>query len=185
MELDKAIKERHSVRRFSSKKPDWRDIMKAIDSARLAPLAGNIPAIRYLIIDDKEKIYKLSKASQQDFVATADYIIVVCSDLTNLTRSYNKRAEKYAKQQAGASIQNLLLRLTELGLATCWVGAFSDSEVKSILKIPDHIEVEAFFPIGYEAIKSKQRLKPSLDRIIFFNNWGERRMTPLKNPDAV
>jgi len=42
MELDKAIKSRRSIRRYSAQKPDWRDIIECIDSMRYAPKAGNI-----------------------------------------------------------------------------------------------------------------------------------------------
>ena len=41
MELDRVIKKRKSVKNFTNKKPDWRDIVDAIDSARFAPMAGN------------------------------------------------------------------------------------------------------------------------------------------------
>ena len=186
MELDKAIKERHSARRFTSKKPDWRDILKALDIARLIPLAGNIPTLKFIVVDDKEKIEKLSEASQQDFVGTAKYIIVFCSDITNPERIYEERAKKYSAQQAGSAIQNFLLKITELGLSTCWIGAFSDDEVKRILQIPENIEVEALFPIGYEMPpKSKQRVKPDLDKILYFNIWKNKYMIPLRKPEAL
>ena len=176
MGLDKIIKERHSVRKFSSKKPNWRDIMQALDSARLSPLAGNISAIRFILVSDREKIRQLAEASQQDFSANAEYVVVFCSDTSDLERSYGERGKVYARQQAGASIENFLLKLTELGLSTCWIGAFYDEGVKYILGIPEHIEVEAFFPIGYELGKSKQRFKAPLDTITFFDRWKQKKM---------
>jgi len=66
MDLDKAIKARHSVRRFKTKSADWRDIIKAIDAARLAPYAGNIPTLKFIIVTDEEKIKQLAVACQQD-----------------------------------------------------------------------------------------------------------------------
>ncbi|MCK4721500.1 nitroreductase family protein, partial [bacterium] len=54
------------------------------------------------------------------------YIIVVCSDITQLKRSYGSRAEMYGRQQAGAVIENILLKVTDLKLASCWVGAFDE-----------------------------------------------------------
>jgi len=65
MQLDKAIKSRHSVRKFSTKKVNWRDIITAIDHARLAPLAGNIPTLKFMVISDKTKIQQISEACQQ------------------------------------------------------------------------------------------------------------------------
>lgn len=184
MDLDKAIKQRHSARRFKSQKPDWREIMKAIDSARLAPLAGNIPTVKFILVSDAEKIAQLAEAAMQDFISTAHYVVVVCSDKKQLTRSYDERANKYSSQQAGAAIENFLLKIADLGLATCWVGAFSDSAVKRVLQLPEDIDVEAIFPIGYELKKSQQRMKPSLDSVLYFNIWKNKYMTKIRKPEA-
>jgi nitroreductase len=84
----------------------------------------------------------------------------------------------YSKQQVGASIENMLLKVTDLGLASCWVGAFSDETVKRILEIPEDIGVEAMLPIGYELGNTKQKQKPELDRILFFDKWKNKYMRP-------
>jgi len=181
MELDKAIRERHSVRKFSTKKVNWRDIIKAIELAKLAPLAGNIPTIKFILITDEEKIKQLADACQQNFVKTAKSIVAVCSDTTQCERSYDERGKRYATQQAGAAIENFLLKLTELKLATCWTGAFYDAQVKGILQIPENIQVEALLPIGYEMPpKSKQQRKPDLDTILYFNTWKNKHLKPIK-----
>ena len=127
MELDEAIKERHSVRRFKSKAPDYAPILEALDAAIKVPYAGNINTIRFILVSDREKIVQLAEAAAQDFLATAHYIVVFCSHSENCVRAYGDRGEIYSIQQAGASIQNFLLKITELGLSTCWVGAFSDT----------------------------------------------------------
>jgi len=189
MELDKAIKARRSVRRFSSKKVKWQEIIEAIDSANKAPLAGNIYSLRFILIDDKEKIRKLSKAAQQDFFEHVDYIVAVCSDKTSLVKSYDERGEIYARQQAGAAIENFLLKIVDLGLASCWVGAFVDDEVKQILEIPqasrDSINVEALLPVAYEMPGyKKEKRKPDLDMCLFFNKWKNQFMREPKKPEA-
>lgn len=184
MDLDKAIKSRHCVRRFKTKKPDWKKILKAIESATLAPLAGNIPTLKFVLVSEKEKIQELAKAATQDFIAQAQYVIVVCSDPKQCKRSYDKRGEMYCKQQAGAAIEHLFLKLTDLKLATCWVGAFSDKTVKRILKIPEDIEVEVLLPIGYEIGKTAQKHKPDLDSCLFFNTWKNKYMTKKSMPET-
>lgn len=186
MDLDKAIKERHSARRFKSKSPDWRKIIEAIEAGSKAPLAGNIPTVKFILVSDKEKIAELAQACQQDFVATAEYVVVACSDNAQIKRSYDERGLRYSRQQAGAAIENFLLKITDLGLATCWIGAFSDETVKNALQIPDDVEVEAMFPIGYELPHaSKQRTKPKLDDILYFDFWKNKFMKPKKKPEAL
>jgi len=184
MNLDKAVEERHCARRFKTRKPDWRKILKALESATKSPTAGNIPTVKFILVDDKEKIQELAQAATQDFIAMTHYVIVVCSDPKQCERSYEKRAEKYCKQQAGAAIETLFLKITDLSLSTCWVGAFSDTTVKRILKIPENVEVEAIMPIGYEMTKTKQRAKPRLDDCLFFNEWKNKYMRRIKTPEA-
>ncbi len=183
MQLDKTIKDRHSVRKFKKKKPDWRDIIECIDSARYAPMAGNNYTLRFILVDDKEKIKKLAEASQQDFVGQVDYIVVVCTDSSRTANAYNEFAETFCRQQAGAAIENILLSITEKGLATCWIGYFVENIVQKILGIPSNIKVEALLPIGYEDKPlSKKRLKIELDKILFFNEYDNKKM---KNPKKL
>jgi len=181
MELDKAIKERHTVRDFKrTKKADYRQVIELIEAANHAPLAGNAACLRYIIVQDKEKIRKLAGAAVQDFFENIDFVVVVCSDKSFLKKSYYERGEMYANQQAGAAIENFLLKVTDMGLASCWVGAFSDETVKDILSIPENIDVEAMLPVGYEMGKSKQKSKPLLDSILFFDTWNNKYMKPKR-----
>jgi len=186
MDLDKAIKTRHSVRRFKTKAPNWRDIIKAIDLARLAPFAGNICSVKFIIVTEDEKIAQIAEACQQDFVGTAKYIVVICSEPDVVIGHYGERAKKYLPQQAGAVIENFLLKLTDLGLSTCWVGAFAEEQIKQILQIPENVEVEAIFPIGYEMPPiSKQKPKKKLDTLLYFNVWKNKYMKAIKKPEAL
>ena len=186
MDLDKAIKERRTVRSFKKiKKVNYKHVIEAIECATKSPLAGNIPYVKFILVQDKEKIKELAEAAQQHFIADTDYVVVVCSDKKFLTKNYYERANMYARQAAGAAIENFLLKITELGLATCWIGAFSDDTVKRILKISDDIDVEAFFPIGYELGKGKQKAKANLDDVLFFDEWKNRYMKPRRMVEST
>lgn len=184
MELDKAIKERKSIRKFKDKKPNWREIIECIDVTRYSPMAGNNFTLKLILVDDKEKIQKLAEASQQSFVGQVKYIVVVCSDSSRLINSYGKRGEIYSRQQAGAAIENFLLKIEEKKLATCWIGYFVEEQVKRILKIPENIDVEALFPIGYEFKKEKPRKKIDLDNILYFNEYKNKKMKIPKKLDV-
>jgi len=180
MDVDKAIRTRKSVRRFSDKKPDWRDILKAIDIMRFTPMAGSIFSPRFILVKNKEKIKQIQAACQQDFVGKVDYIVVVVSDEKKTIMSYGEeRGKKFSRQQAGAAIQNFLLKLTSMGLATCWVGYFVDDQIKRTLKIPDKAVVEAVFPIGYETkIKTPVKEKPEFDNVMFFDEYNLKLWEP-------
>lgn len=185
MELDKAIKNRISVRRFKEKKPDWRDILDCIDSIRYAPMAGDNFTLKLVLVDDKEKIEKLATAAQQDFISETKYVLVVCSDPTRTVNAYKERGEIYCRQQAGAAIQTFLLKIEEAGLATCWIGHFTDEQVKRVLKIPEKINVEAMFPIGYEFRRPVTRkIKADLDTALYFNEYKNKKMRKIRRPEG-
>ena len=176
MDLDKAIKSRKSVKKFTDKKPDWRIIIECIDAARYAPMAGNNYSPRFILVNDREKIQKLSEAAQQPFISKAHFVVAVCSNPYRTMNAYGERGRVYCKQQAGAAIQNFLLKIEEKGLSTCWVGHFADNLVKEILKIPDEIDVEAFFPIGYEFKNQRRRAKIDLDEVLYFEKYKNKKM---------
>lgn len=178
MDIEKAIKTRKSVKRYSTtKKPDWRKILRAIDTARYAPMAGNLFNLKFILISNKNKISKIADASSQPFIKDAPYIVVVISDTEKQKRMYEERGIKYTRQQAGAAIQNILLMLNNYKYATCWIGHFEDSIVKRELKIPDKLDIEAILPIGIETkIKTEQKSKAELDGVMFFDEYKNKKM---------
>lgn len=185
MEFDKVIKERKSVRKYITKAPDWREIMEAINVGLQGPLAGNIGSVRFILVSDREAILKLKEACQEEFVADSHYVVVVCSDPKDVVRAYDERGEIYVRQQAGAAIENFLLKLVDLGLSGCWIGDFVEEQVKTIVRAPPHVYIEAIIPIGYSADKSPRKRKPSLDMALYFDRYKSREMKPKKQVEAL
>ena len=93
MDLDKAIKSRSSVKKFNSKKPDWRDIIECIDAARFAPMAGGNYSLKFIIVSEPEKINEIAQACQQDFVGSVSYVVVACSVPGRTVNAYGKQGE--------------------------------------------------------------------------------------------
>jgi nitroreductase len=176
MNFNTLLKSRTSVKEFSSKKPKEEHIIDIIEAGNLAPSPGNLPILNYTIVEDREAITKIAEACQQDFIEQAQVVIVVCSDQKKVKIMYDKRADTYTKQQAGAAIQNMLLKITELKLSSTWVGAFSEVTIKNTLKIPDEIDVETILPIGYaiKGPKPKKRPKPPLETRVFFDKYKNK-----------
>ena len=176
MDFEKVIKQRASIRNYSDKKVDSDKIMEIIEAANLAPSPGNLPILKFIIVEEKETINKISQACQQSFIKTAPVLVVVCSESKNTDKMYDERADKYIKQHAGAVIENFLLKVTDMKLASCWVGAFSDVSIKNILKISNDIDIEAILPIAYQAKTddTKQKQKPSLMNTCYFEEWKNK-----------
>lgn len=182
MDFESLAKKRASIRKYSDKKPDIEKVMKIIEVGNLSPAPGNLSVIKYLVVQDPEKIFKIAEAARQRFIEDAPYLLVICSDSKDIEKMYDKRAKKYVKQHVGAAIENMLLYITDMGLASCWVGAYSDMTIRNLLGIPEEIEIEAILPIGYQSKidKTTQKKKPSLLRKIYFEKWGNGFLEPFK-----
>ncbi len=140
--------------------------------------------LKFLIVKNKEKIQGIANASEQSFIATTDYVVVIYSDPSRLINLFSERGKRYSRQQAGAAIENFWLSLIDKGLSTCWVGHFDDDMIKKLLKIPNKMELEAVFPIGYDSGKTKRRKRLDLDRILYFDSHGNKKMKTPYNPEA-
>jgi nitroreductase len=174
MQLKEVIKRRHSTRKFHYSVPSWKKVIQAIDSARFAPMAGNMYSLKFILTNKKEKINLLADACQQDFVRKAPYVLVVVSDRDKVDKLYDYEKKGFAQQQAGAAIQNVLLSLEEKKLATCWIGMFDDKSAHKALDIPDKLTIEAFLPIGIASKAIGKRVfreKPELENVLYFNKW--------------
>ena len=182
MEFNKVLEKRTSRRRYSSKKPELEQVMELIAAANLAPSPGNLQILRYVLVEDEKQIEKIAEACQQDFVSKAQILVVVCSESKNVERAYDKRTKRYIKQHAGAAIENFLLKATDMGLASCWVGAFTEFSIKNVLTIPDEVDVEAVLPVGNILItdRTKQKRKPELYERIWFGRYGNKYQKPFR-----
>ena len=182
MDFDKVIKKRASIRKYSDKKVKYDKIIDAIEAANMAPSPGNLPILKYIIVEDQEKINMLADACQQGFIKDAQVVVVFCSDPKKVYLMYDKRTDKYIKQHAGAAIENFLLKITEMNLSSCWVGAFSEKTAKDVLSIPDEINVEAILPIAYahKTDNAKQKAKPNLGNTIYFDKWKNKYQKKVK-----
>ncbi len=179
MDLKKAVMTRKSILYFAPKAADWRKIIRAIDYARFAPAADSQFVNKFILVSDRKKISKIAEAAQQGFIEEASHVVVVTSDPGKLVKAYGDRGERWAAQQTGAAIENFLLGLNEKGLASGWVGYFSEELVKEILNIPKNLTVEAIFPVGREsrARKALGGHVPELEEVIYFDKWRQKEMT--------
>ncbi len=169
MELMDVVKGRRSIRRYADKMvEDWK-IKELLEAARWAPSAGNTQTWRFYVVKNEKMKKELSFAAlNQKHVADAPVLIVVGFDIDGMYSYYGERGvHLYGIQDTAAAIQNLLLRAYDLGLGTCWVGAFNESEVSEILKLPNNIRPVAIITVGYPAERPNSYRK-SLDEIVRF-----------------
>jgi len=169
MEFFELLKKRRSIRAFKNKEVEKEKITKILEAANSAPSAGNEQAYRIFVVKDNEKMKKLAKAAfNQNFIAEAPVVLVFCSNPEEGEIYYGERGrDLYSLQDATIAATFAMLACYELGLATCWIGAFDEEEVKEILKVKN-LRPIALFPIGYPAEKPIKTKRKSLEELVKF-----------------
>lgn len=162
MNVIDAIKARRSIRRYKPEPVSREDLLKLLEAARLAPSAGNRQPWRFIVVMNPERRRSLASASQ-GFVADAYAVIVALGD---------PKASRWFKQDPMIALEHIALEATELGLGTCWIGAFNEAEVKRILKVPEELSVIALMSIGVPAEQPSARSRKPIEEIVFMEEYG-------------
>jgi nitroreductase len=151
MEFDQIIRQRHSVREYLNVPPSDGDLERILEAAQTAPSAGGLKSWAALIITAPDTRKSLAHAAlDQMFIADAPVVIVFCADLDRIAEYGDRGKELYCIQDTSAAIMNTLLKATDLGLGSCWIGAFEEDVVTSICNLPHWLRPIALVTIGYE-----------------------------------
>jgi nitroreductase len=65
----------------------------------------------------------------------------------------------------------MILAAWELGIGSCWLGAFNEAAVKKILQIPDGVRVVAMIPFGYPARPVAAASRKRLEDIVSYDKF--------------
>jgi nitroreductase len=169
MDVFDAISQRSSVRAYKGTDVEEDKLRKILEAARLSPSASNRQEWKFIIVRDKETKKKLAKAAfGQFFIGEAPVVIVACGTETKAIMACGQPAYTVDVSIACAF---MILQAYELGLGTCWIGAFEEDEVKKILKIPEEVRVVAMTPLGYPNQPPSQKFRKSLDQIVCYEKY--------------
>jgi nitroreductase len=163
MDVFEAISIRRSVRKYKEIAVEEEKLEKILESARIAPSAANRQEWKFIVVKDQEKREKLSIAAHgQKFVKEAPITIVACSTESEKIMPCGQYAYTV---DISIAVSFMILQATELGLGTCWLGAFDEEQVKIALDIPANIRVPAMFTLGYANENPGQRPRKILKEI--------------------
>lgn len=168
MDFSELLEKRRSVRDFEDKEVPLEVIEEIINDAIKAPNAGNMQLWRFVVVNNKEWLRKISDANKKGFLADLDsnpnspwkgYEAQFRKEDFNIF--FNAPALVYivgtAKMQTIVQDCSLvgayfMLSAAARGLGTCWVaqGAFiEDKEILTELAIPENYRIVAPIIIGY------------------------------------
>ena len=169
MELRDVLLARRSVRKFEDRPVERELIDELLHAAMSGPSACNKQPWDFYVVTDGKKLGQLSSASR--FTKhRAPLAIVVCG---NLTRALPLKFSQYWIQDCSAATENILLRVTDLGLGAVWCGAHpqkhAEDAIRECLALSEkQIPLNIIF-IGYPAESPEPRDQYNEKYVHFIN----------------
>lgn len=168
MDFFEVVKVRRSIRSFSDAEVEAYKLQQILEAANQSPSAGNLQAYEIYLVTQLHRRRELARAAlQQDFLATAPIVLVFAAHPARSEPRYKERGVRlYALQDATIACCFAMLAVTALGLATVWVGAFSEDAVRKVIGASPGIVPVAMLPVGYAAEEPVATSRRSLDQLV-------------------
>jgi nitroreductase len=166
MSVLELIKSRRSVRNFSSKQVNDKDVIKILDAARLAPSGGNRQNWRFIYIKDPQ-VLRMIKNSSPGFYGDSPAAIVAGLENESSTLGYN-----LGSLDIGFAVENVLLAAHSLGLGGCAIASFIPQAIKKIVGAPERFKPVLIVSLGYSDKIPESPKKKSLSDIVYLNEYG-------------
>ncbi len=141
-------KKRYSCRKFSDRKVEATLIEKIIDAGISSPTAKNAQPYKIWVFESEEAVENIEKVTKYTFGAKV-FLLVGYKEEGAYIRHYDDY--NYAPVDATIVSTQMMLAITDVGLASTWVGYFDAPKLKEMYPQMKDYELITIFPIGYEA----------------------------------
>ena len=169
MDFAELIQKRYSVRAFRPLPVEDQKLNTILEAARLAPTAANRQPFKVIVITPKGREEGLRRVYDADWFVTAPLILAVVG---TPAESWSRRDGKnYNDVDAAIVMDHIVLQAADLGLGTCWIGAFDPQAARAVLGLPSDAEPVAFTPLGYAADNPKAKHRRPLAELVAYERW--------------
>jgi nitroreductase len=170
MEFAELVKKRYSVRAYKSDPVGEDKLEQVLEAARLAPTASNRQAFRLIVIHTEGREAELRRIYSRGWFVQAPLVICACGiPAQNWVRRSD--GKNYVDVDVAIVMDHLILAAADLGLGTCWIGAFDPAAAREVLGLPDEVEPIAFTPLGYPADRPKAKKRKPLSDLVRYESW--------------
>jgi nitroreductase len=169
MDFLELVKSRYACRAYEPRPIEPDKLLRVLEAVRLAPSGSNRQPWKFIVVHDPEVKRRLVHAcANQRFVATAPVVVAGCGLMPDRMMSCGVPGDPV---DVAIALEHLSLAATAEGLATCWIGAFSQDEVRDVLGVPPTVKVIELMAIGYPADRPRAKTRKSLSEITSIDGW--------------
>ncbi|HOI56153.1 MAG TPA: nitroreductase family protein [Phycisphaerae bacterium] len=169
MNVMEAISHRRSIRSYTDEAVSPEHLRQVLEAGRLAPSGSNRQEWVFVVVRDAARRKQLAEAChRQQFIAQAPVVIVACATDAKRTMSSGLQG---AAVDTTIAVDHMTLTATELGLGTCWIGAFDAAAVAKVIGLPAGVAVTHVLPLGHPAESPTARPRKALEDIVRYDTY--------------
>ncbi len=174
MDAMEALMTRRSIRSFQAGEVVAEDdLMAILDAGRMAPSAGNLQPLFFIVVKNSEQKARVRAAAfDQEIISLASLVVAVCVDPERSAKYGDKGRNYFSSLDAANATENILLAAHALGYGACWVGGFDPKAMREVLGLPEDFRVVSLIPIGKAAAQPETPDRRTLKDMLRFDRWS-------------
>ena len=169
MEFIDVINERYSVRGYLDKEVELEKLEYVLKAATIAPTGVNKQPFKVYVIDAKKYKEELSKIYKASWFVEAPYVLAVVA-LRNEAWVRPWDSKNIADIDATIVMDHMILAATDVGLGTCYIGAFKKNYAHQFLELDETEEAVLFTPLGYPNAEPRETPRKELDEFVVYKD---------------
>lgn len=171
MKFIELAEKRCSIRKFKPDPVPEEVLNEVLQAGNLAPTAKNLQPFHFIVVRDTAKLDELTVAYPAPFFREAPVVIVICTEASKGWTRDRYDGKNYCEVDAAIAIDHMTLAAADLGLGTCWIGAFDPGKVTVAMELPEGVEPIAMLPMGYPNESGREKTRKPLEELVRYDQW--------------
>jgi nitroreductase len=177
----KLVRARRSIRRFLKKQVGKNLVLSCIEAALHAPSTMNSQPWSFVVLDEPDEVSRFVQRActgiyrPTRWIASAPVVLAIVVEKKLVPHWFGPllQGTAFSLLDVGIAGQHIVLRATELGLGTCWIGWFSAKGAARALGVPASHRVAALVVLGWAdpAFPPRPKAIRNLHESTHFSAW--------------
>ncbi|MDH3345680.1 MAG: nitroreductase family protein [Kiritimatiellaceae bacterium] len=171
MKFNELAKKRVSIRSYTEEPVSPEMLQNILEAGRLAPTACNLQPFRFVVVQEKENLAALAESYPAPWFAEAPVVIAICTQPGKAWIRNKHDGKNYVDIDGAIAADHMTLAAEELGLGTCWVGAFNPKIARKVLHLPRSVELLVMLTLGHPNETGRPKERKKLDQLVNHESW--------------
>lgn len=170
MKFIELAEKRCSIRSYKPDPVSDELLNEVLEAGRLAPTACNLQPFQFIVVREKENLAALAAGYPGDWFKEAPVVIAIC---TQVSKAWKRKFDGRQMVDVDAAIaaDHMTLAAADLGLGTCWVGAFDPKIIRTVLGVQRTVEPLILLTLGHPNETGRPKTRQPLDKLVRYETW--------------